>query len=106
MEGYGRVPGGSWGGSGRGLEEQFDLGGLLELSWAPLGNVLGPSWDHLGPSWGSLNASSDRYVPSWRLLGAILSRLGGPGRPPNVPKTAQHDLKTRWWPMLKFKEKP
>ena len=54
-------------------------GGVPELSWRPLGRllgrlggILGPSWSPLGPSWGRLGASWGHFGPSWGHLEAVL----------------------------------
>ena len=73
-----------------GCDDDF-LGSSLGASWEPLGGLLGISWGPLGASWGPLGVSrgpfgaegskcpfgSPVWTPSWSRLGGLLGRLGG-----------------------------
>ena len=48
------------------------LGGVLGLSWGPLGHFLRLSWGLLGTSWGHLG---DFLKASWRFPGGLLGLL-------------------------------
>ena len=77
------------------------LGGVLGLSWGPLGHFLRLSWGLLGASQGHLG---DFLAASWRFPGGLLGLLGGililrasQGPPRGLPGPPGRLLGSSWW---------